>query len=150
VVTYPKFDTFHQRLRYWREQKFPDKGGQGMLAKAVGIKQSSMSALESGNTKMPMADVFMRLCDALEVRPKYLLFGEGPAQSQHFQELNGLEAQLVMIFRQLPTEGMRDAMLIDANDRLNRVSSPVPSRANPYPTVPPPPLATSKRLKKTT
>lgn len=137
VHVHPKFDTFGQRLEYWRTIRGYKR--QGALAEQIGIKQSSLSELESGETKKPSADVLLRLCDTLHLRPKYLLNGDGPAESQYFQELNGLEAQLVMIFRQLPTDAARDALLIDANDLLNRANGSKATTANPFPTAPPVP-----------
>lgn len=113
-----RLDSFGARLEYWRKKRGYNR--QGALAEAIGIKQSSLSELESGKSKQPAADVMLKLCDVLHLRPKYLLLGEGPSESQYFQELNGLEAQLVMIFRQLPSDGLRNALMIEANDLLER------------------------------
>jgi transcriptional regulator with XRE-family HTH domain len=132
----PAFENFGERLTYWRMRRGFKK--QGDLAEAIGIKQPSLSELEKGHSKEPSAAVLLKLCDVLQLRPRYLLSGEGAPEGQYFQELNGLEAQLVMLFRQLP-EPMKDALLIDANDMLNRARGPQPSAANPFAAAPPPP-----------
>lgn len=114
----PPLETFGERIAYWRRLRGFKR--QGELASRLGITQSSLSLLESGDSKAPAADTLLKLCDELRLRPKYVLFGEGPPEAQHFQELNGLEAQLVMIFRQLPSDALREALLIDANNMLER------------------------------
>lgn len=114
----PDMQTFGERLAWWRRRRGYKK--QGDLSAKIGIAQGSLSGLESGDSKEPSAKVLLRLCDVLQVRPKYLLFNEGPAEAQYFQELSGPEAQLVMLFRQLPNDAAREALLIDANDRLQR------------------------------
>jgi len=130
----PVFASFGPRLQYWRKLRGYKK--QGALAEKLGIKQGSLSELESGESKAPSAEVLLKLSDLLGLRPRYLLFGEGAPESQYFQELNGLEAQLVMIFRQLPNDTLRDALLIDANDMLNRSGVGAPTRADPFAGVP--------------
>jgi transcriptional regulator with XRE-family HTH domain len=130
MVTTPQFATFGARLRYWRERRGFKK--QGDFADKLGIKQPSLSELESGESKSPSADILLKAADLLQLRPKYLLSGEGAPESRSFSDLNGLEAQLVMIFRQLPTDALRDALLIDANDMLNRAGSGAPSPADPF------------------
>lgn len=119
----PDLPNFGARLAWWRRARGYRK--QGDLSAKIGIAQGSLSGLESGDSKEPSAKVLLRLCDELQLRPKYLLLNEGPPQAQYFQELTGSEAQLVMLFRQLPTDAAREALLIDVNDRLER------SRADP-------------------
>jgi transcriptional regulator with XRE-family HTH domain len=130
VPSHPKFETFGERLAYWRVLRGYKR--QGALAETIKIAQPSLSELESGKSKQPAADVLLKLCDALHLRPKYLLNGDGPPESQYFQELSGLEAQLVMIYRQLPTEALQDSLLIFANDMLNKSGSGKSSVADPY------------------
>jgi transcriptional regulator with XRE-family HTH domain len=133
----PKFSTFGARLRFWREKR--GFARQGDLATALGISQPTLSELEKGHSKEPSASVLLKAADVLGLRAKYLLTGEGAAEAQYFQELNGLEAQLVMIFRQLPSDAMRDALLIDANNMLSRAQPGASTAANPYGHVPAPP-----------
>lgn len=124
----PPFSTFADRLAWWRRTRGFKR--QGALADVIKIKQSSLSDLETGESKTPSADTLLKLADALNLRPRYLLSGEGPAQGQSFQELTGPEAQLVMIFRQLPSDALRQALLIDADDMLERSkTTPAPARA---------------------
>lgn len=127
----PAFSAFGARLAWWRRARGFQR--QGTLADVIGIKQSSLSDLENGQSNNPSADTLLKLADALNLRPRYLLSGEGPAEGQHFQELTGPEAQLVMIFRQLPTDGLRQALLIDADNMLRRSTAPVsPAPAQEY------------------
>lgn len=50
-----------------------------------------------------------------------------------FSELDGLEGQLVTLYRKLDEEG-RNALLAHANDLFSK-ANPEPSHANPYPKV---------------
>lgn len=108
----PPLTAFGGRLAHWRKQRGLS---QGALAERLGIKQSSLSELESGKSKSPSADVLVKACDVLQVRPRYLWLGEEPAELQNFSELSGPEAQLVMMFRSLPTDAARQALMIDMN-----------------------------------
>jgi transcriptional regulator with XRE-family HTH domain len=130
MVTLPKFATFGARLRFWRELRGFKR--QGDFAERLGIKQASLSELETGESKSPSAEVLLKAADLLQLRPHYLLAGSGAAESRNFSDLNGLEAQLVMIFRQLPTDALRDALLIDANNMLNRSGAGSASTADPF------------------
>lgn len=114
----PAFDTFAARLLWWCEKR--GKTHQGKLAKELGIKQGSLSELSTGKSKTPKARVLLKLSDALSLRPQYLLTGEGPPEGQNFSELNGVEAQLVMLFRSLPSDALRAAMMIDMNEFVVR------------------------------
>lgn len=114
----PKFDSFGDRLAWWIKARNYARFGD--FAKEVGIAQPSLSELMTGQSKQPAADKFLKMADLLNLRPRYLLTGEGPAEGQYFQDLSGPEAQLVMIFRQLPTDALRDALLIDAHHMLAR------------------------------
>jgi transcriptional regulator with XRE-family HTH domain len=123
VADHPQFEAFGPRLRYWRETVRGFKN-QGKFAEQVGIKQGSYSDLEGGKSKEPSAPVLLKLCDLLQLRPKYLLLGEGPAEAQYFQDISGPEAQLVMLFRQLPNDALRDSLLIYAQDMVRRAKAP--------------------------
>jgi transcriptional regulator with XRE-family HTH domain len=114
----PHFETFGERLTWWRKARGYKR--QGVLAELIGLKQASLSNLETGDSTLPSAATLLNLAAALNLRPEYLLTGEGPAEGAHFQDLTGPEAQLVMIFRQLPSDALREALLIDANDMLQR------------------------------
>jgi transcriptional regulator with XRE-family HTH domain len=60
------------RIQALRQQK---NLGQLPVAKACGISVSALSQLENGASKLPAADTLFRLADALDVSPRYLLFG---------------------------------------------------------------------------
>lgn len=127
----PTFATFGARLEWWIENR---KMTQAALAKATGIPQSSISELIKGKLKAPSASNLFKLADALRVRPRYLLLGDGAAEANSFADLNGLEAQLVMLFRSLPDDAKRDALLIDANNFVNRMlPAGRPSGRKPFP-----------------
>lgn len=57
-----------------------DKRGltQQQLADAIGAKQNEVSRWEAGST--PRADTAVKLADALEVRERWLITGEGPME----------------------------------------------------------------------
>lgn len=116
MKTIPTFDTFGDRLRWWVDARgFSQKE----LADRVGMAQPSLNELLKGRTKEPRASHFLGIARELGLRPDYLLYGEGPPEAANFAQLSGLEAQLVMLFRGLPDDAKRDAMLIDLNAEFN-------------------------------
>lgn len=133
----PNFATMGQRLEWWiarRNRKLTE------VAKAAGMSQPALSEIVAGRSKRPAADNMLRLAKELGLSPEYLVWGEGPPETLHFSQLSGLEAQLVMLFRGLPDDAKRDAMLIDVNDFHNRhAAKPGASAANPWAHVAPPP-----------
>lgn len=64
--------TIGDRLRTARESKGLD---QPIVAKAAGITVSALSQIESGKTKQPKPETLFKLADALDVDPRYLVFG---------------------------------------------------------------------------
>lgn len=127
----PTFATVGQRLEWWIAKR---NRKQTELAKAAGMSQAAVSEIVSGRSKRPAADNMLRLARELQLRPEYLVWGEGPPETTSFSQLSGLEAQLVMLFRCLPDDAKRDALLIDVNDFANRhKSKPGPSPADPFP-----------------
>jgi transcriptional regulator with XRE-family HTH domain len=128
----PKFNSFTERLQWWLEERgwgkwVPEKrkfeitrGRQGELAKIADIGQGTLSDLIAGRRSStgPSAATLLRLCEELRLRPHYLMFGDGPPES--YSELSAKESRLVNIFRELPTETLRDRLLIDAADVLKR------------------------------
>lgn len=123
VETLPVFDSFGARLRWWREKRGYGRGKQGKFATELKIKQGSLSELETRPNAAPSAEVLLRACAVLGLRPQYLLFGEGAAEGLAFTELSGPEAQLVMLYRALP-ESAKVAALIDANNWGRKPASP--------------------------
>lgn len=128
----PKFNSFTERLQWWLEErgygaKNPatgdfeiHRGTQGPLAATLGVKQGSLSELISGKSKAPKAAVLLKLCEELHLRPHYLLHGDGPPES--YSDLSAQESRLINTFRDLPTDALRDALLIDAAAMLKRNS----------------------------
>lgn len=119
VETLDQLQTFGDRLLYWRKLRGFGHGKQGFVAEKLGIKQPSLSELESGKSEQPSADVLLKACDLLGLRPRYLLYGEMPAEGLNFAEISGEEAQLVMIYRGLP-DGMKHGLIIDATAAADR------------------------------
>ncbi|WP_162243865.1 helix-turn-helix domain-containing protein [Pseudorhodoferax sp. Leaf274] len=103
--------TFGGRLAHWRRLR--GFASQGAFAAELGIRQGSLSELESGRSKSPSAEVLVRACELLQLRPRYLWLGEEPAELLNFSDLSGPEAQLVMMFRGLATDAARQGLLID-------------------------------------
>lgn len=64
--------TVGDRLREIRDSK-----GLGLepVAKAAGISVSALSQIETGITKQPKPETLFKLADALDVEPRYLVFG---------------------------------------------------------------------------
>jgi transcriptional regulator with XRE-family HTH domain len=133
----PHFDSFGARLDWW----ITHRGfKQADVAAKVGMAKSTLSEVCKGESKHPSAQNFLRIAKLLGLRPEYLMWGEGPPEATHMHELSGLEAQLVMLFRFLPDDAKRHALLIDANDFHNRHSGKQgASVANPWAHVAPPP-----------
>lgn len=68
--------------------------------------------------------------------------------ASNFAQLSGLEAQLVMLYRNLPSDDQRDALLIDVNHAYNKTSAPKASMADPFNRkTPPAPTATKPATK---
>lgn len=130
----PKFDSFTARLQWWvNERGYAARGKQGELSKALGIAQPSTSELIAGKSKLPSAEVFMKLCDALKLRPQYLLFEQGPPEGQYLADLDSQEAQLIELFRRLPSDDLRHALLIDADGMLQRNTDGVSAQQSTNP-----------------
>jgi transcriptional regulator with XRE-family HTH domain len=70
------FESFRERLRALREQRSLRVG---QLASAVGVSDTAIRQMESGQTKMASWRVGMRLSRELDVNPWYLCFGDDGA-----------------------------------------------------------------------
>ena len=125
MTTTPHFETFGARLSWWLKHR---NLSQKELAELVGVGQPTLSELIKGHSMEPRAGAFVKMCRVLGLRPEYLIFGEGPAEATNFAQLTGLEAQLVMLFRGLPDDAKRDALLIDVNHAYNK-SKTTPTKA---------------------
>lgn len=117
MTTIPTFQNFGERLSWWIKHRDLT---QKELAERVGIGQPALNELIKGRSAEPRAGAFVRMCKELGLRSEYLIWGEGPAEATNFAQLTGLEAQLVMLFRGLPDDAKRDALLIDMNHAYNK------------------------------
>lgn len=92
--------TVGQRIRELREGR---KLTQQQLAKAIGIKQGSLTQLETGKSKSPASTTLTKLARLFEVDPEWLMTGKGP---QHpVSSLGDEESELVLLYRSLSQEG---------------------------------------------
>src|SRR6185436_11051598 len=69
--------TLGLRLRKARKDR---KYSQVTLAKAAGLKQPSISELESGETKEISGPTLIAICGVLKVRPEWLITGREPIE----------------------------------------------------------------------
>jgi transcriptional regulator with XRE-family HTH domain len=89
-----------KRIRRLREDR---KLSQEQLAKRIGIKQGSLTQIETGITKAPAASTLVAMARVFEVDPAWLMTGKG---TQHpVATLTEPEAELLLLFRALTNEG---------------------------------------------
>lgn len=86
-----------------RELRLDRKLSQEALAKAIGIKQGSLTQLERGVSKAPSSKTLTKLARVFEVDPEWLMTGKGSQQA--VTALSEKESELVLLFRGLSTEG---------------------------------------------
>jgi transcriptional regulator with XRE-family HTH domain len=89
-----------ERIRSLRVDR---KLSQEALAKLLGIKQGSLTQLETGKSKAPSSKTLTKLARVFEVDPEWLMTGKGPQQV--VSALSEKESELVLSFRQLSEEG---------------------------------------------
>lgn len=90
-------DTVGLRIRHARKEL--RKMTQPQLAAAAGIKQPSLSELETGETKEISGPVLIALSKALRVRPEWLATGETPIELDVGTSLSSDERELVQDYR---------------------------------------------------
>lgn len=104
------------------------------LAAKVGIKQPTLSDLETG--KSEGTTYIATIAAALKVNALWLQTGNGDKKASNktisFTELNGLEAQLVMLYRSL-SGSRKDALLLEANRLVNEKEPDKATASNPFP-----------------
>lgn len=93
-------DTFGERLRKLRVGR---KFSQESLAKLIGIKQGSLTQLETGKSKGPSSKTLTKLARIFEVDPEWLMTGKGAQHS--VSALGESEAELILLYRSLSPEG---------------------------------------------
>lgn len=85
------------RLRHARRER--GNMSQAALAKAAGIKQPSVSELESGETKEISGPTLIAIAGALKVRPEWLVNGKGAMNEDEFGNLAQDERELLTNYR---------------------------------------------------
>lgn len=153
MTSIPAFQTFGERLAWWMKHRDLT---QKELAELAGLSQPALNELIKGRSAEPRAGAFVKMCRVLGLRPEYLIWGDGPAEATSFAQLTGLEAQLVMLFRGLPDDAKRDALLIDVNHAYNKSQGNKSSASDPFNGAAPPsppkagkPPAPAKKAPKT-
>lgn len=104
----------------------------------LGLSGAAIGKFWSGKTKMFAADNHMRACSILRVDPAWLALGLGEPRPERMalRDLNGIEGQLVTLFRgAFPDD--QDEILRLANQAYAK-RHPLPSPANPWGMAPPP------------
>ncbi len=106
-------ETWHSRLKFARE-----KAGlqQNEAAAKVGVKPASFSDWESGETKNIEGANLLKVCDLLNISPKWLLFGEGKMESEAY--VADKKAKAVLLAMQQMPEYKKD-MLVAASNTLS-------------------------------
>ena len=101
---------------------------QTQLAQKVGVSQSAISDIESGDTKKTLGPTIAALCAALRTNADWLQSGvgsPGPSVTTGIEE-----GELLAVFRALP-ENMRTALLMTAR-AMQAATAAAPSGVNPF------------------
>ena len=105
---------------------------QSQLARAVGVKASSINDIESGVTKSIKGTTLLGLTRVLECSSDWLQTGKGiPAAPAQLKTLE--ESELIAIFKAM-SDGNKQALLAAARALLSAQPSE-PTKANPFPRV---------------
>lgn len=72
---------------------------QETLAKAVGVKQSSISDLETGATKEISGGTLIDICETLKIRPEWLFKNTGSMEPRPSELLTDDEVELINDYR---------------------------------------------------
>lgn len=91
--------TVGARIRQLREER---ELTQPQLAKAAEVAQSSLSEIETGQSKHPSALTLVKLAKYFEVDPEWLLTGKGPKSP--VATFTSEEAELLLLFRAVSPE----------------------------------------------
>lgn len=126
VSSPPDPKTIHGRLRICREAKGVTKAA---VAKAAGVKASSVGDWENGDTRSPKPETLWNLRDRLGYDLEYVVRGKGMPLLPNYEE-QIREIMLIGIFRELNTE-MKDS-LVGLAQNLRRAQGSGPSDVDPY------------------
>jgi transcriptional regulator with XRE-family HTH domain len=102
---------------------------QAQLAKQVGVTQSAISDIESGDTKVVLGPTMAALCVALHTNAEWLQHGRGspaPAVTTDIEE-----GELLAIFRSLP-DHFRSSVMTTVR-AMQAATAAGPSALNPFP-----------------
>jgi transcriptional regulator with XRE-family HTH domain len=88
------------RIRYARMLR---KLTQPQLAKAASITQPSLSLIETGDTKEISGPVLVALCRALDIRPQWVISGQGAMELTNAADLeySEKETEMIRLYRKL-------------------------------------------------
>lgn len=102
---------------------------QVQLAKLVGVSQSAVSDIESGDTKVLLGPTMTALCAALRTNAEWLQTGRGSPAPAITTDIE--EGELLAIFRAL-TPDLRSALMITARS-MHTATAAGPSAIDPFP-----------------
>ncbi len=91
-------ETCGQRIRRRREQL--GFKNQAAFARLLGIAQSTLSEIETGQSKMPSAEVLLKMSEVLEVSQAWIITGKDgeievltPEEEEHIRTTRQLTAE---------------------------------------------------------
>lgn len=116
-----------QRIRGLRKTKGLT---QAKLAKMAGIKQPSLSELETGESRLPAGDTLVLLAVALECNPEWLATGRGSPVATP-SDIAPDEMALIYLWRQL-SEEHQDLIMHMIERAAASKPAPKPTRARPF------------------
>ena len=98
--------TAGQRIKQRREEL--GYTHQGEFAKLIGCRQSTLSEIESGETKLPSAKVLAKMCEVLGKTDRWIIYGEEGELSFPSKQ----EADLLGAFRGMTDEAKASLLSI--------------------------------------
>ncbi len=101
---------------------------QGTLAETIKVRQSSLSEIESGETKQPGADTLLAIANALEVNPHWLQTGKGSPTAPI--DATPDTSEVIALFATLNPVNL--ASWLAAGRAMLAAQTTKPSRAQPY------------------
>lgn len=116
------------RVRFARERFKSPKMSQKRLAALVGIKQPSLSDIESGETKDPAASTVYALAMHLRVRPRWILHREEPMESRSTEDGVGADYdELADYWPHLLPETRREILVQARKEAMGKLAKLAPA-----------------------
>lgn len=106
------------RLRWLMEKR---RVTQVQVAAAIGVTQSAISNIVNDSSRRPRADTLVALADYFNVRPYWILTGQGDAAADK-RLLTNREARLIEDLRSL--DGRSQQVVFNLANALASVSAP--------------------------